>query len=332
MATIIDVAKLANVSKSTVSRVLTDTGSVSDLARKRVLIAIKQLDYRNNKFARGYRRNCSNTIGVVLVDMTSAYFCSLLEGIQEVFAEQGMSVLVASGYGVKEKEIHAIKSLMQRRCDGLITYLENSVDATDLSMTERFTTPLITIGPSSAFQAQASVEIDNHSGGYLAAKSLLEAGHKKIVHLAGLACYQDACKRLIGFEQAMKEYGIDDYYVVRGKYEDQFGYSATQLLLKNGIEFSAICAGDDDIAAGVYLALREANLSIPDQISVIGYDDNFHAKHLYPPLSTIKQPSREMGEIAAKLLLDQLDNKQAIDKCLKITPSFVSRSSILTLK
>ena len=330
MVTIKQVSALSGVSKSTVSRVIANNGAVSKKAREKVDAAIIELGYRPNSFARSLKSNKSNVVGVVVVNMGSAFYADVLGGIQKAFIDSDKQLMVSSGFGDKQIEFDAISSLIDRQCDGLLLYIEGDFDKAELKQLCNRDIPIVLMGRDGTAFGYNSVQVDNQSGGYVATNTLIEAGRRKIVHLAGPQYLVDARDRLNSFWQAIKDAGIDKQQccAIVGSYTEQFGYQATKTLLEQGTDFDAICAGDDDIAAGVYMALREAGIKIPDDIAVVGYDDNFHARHMNPPLTSMRQPIEEIGLQAGTLLLKMMQGEQSdnINKVLDAT--LVQRGSI----
>ncbi|MDG9666627.1 LacI family transcriptional regulator [Hahella sp. CR1] len=333
MPTIIDVSELAHVSKSTVSRVVSNKGSVSPAARKRVEDAIRKLGYRPNHFARGLKSNKSDIIGVVVVNLASPFYAQMLSGVQDYISGSDKHLVVTSGYGDLDREVAVINSLLDRRCDGLLLYVENEVPLERLAGVHPGNYPIVTMGRMLPGISKWSARVDNLHGGYLAARYLLEKGHRRIAHLMGPESYLDARLRRDGFLRAMAEHGLTerDYLILSGPYEETFGYQATLRLLDGGARFTAICAGDDDMAAGVYQALRERGVSVPEQISVVGYDDNFHAKLMCPALTTVRQDVMEMGEAAVKLLIERLENPTMAEKHVVLEPKLIERDSVRDL-
>jgi LacI family transcriptional regulator len=308
MATIDDVSKRAGVSRSTVSRVVADNGYVSEEKRRAIQKAIAELGYRPNTLAQALRSNRSNMIGAVVVDVGTPYFANMVYGLQRATRKAGKALLVSSGYADQDEEARAIIELVDRSCDGIVLYLERPLrpDVADILRQARI--PVVTIGRKDEAVARGAVTLDNFGGARAAMNFLIEQGHRRIVHLSGQAEFGDTVARLEGIAAALAEHGMSmaDITVVNGIFHQDFGYSATMDLLEQGHDFTAIFAGDDDMAAGVLLALRHAGKSVPDDVSVIGFDDAFHARHLWPPLTTIRQPIDEIGETAAGLLLKLL--------------------------
>ena len=330
MVTINDVSRRAGVSRSTVSRVIADNGYVSDAKRKLIEAAIAELGYRPNTMARGLRSNRSNIIGGVVVDVASPFYAQMVGGMQAAARAAGKSVLIASGYADQAAESRAILELIDRSCDGLLLYLENPIreDVAEIIRSSR--TPVVTIGGDEYPVARAAVRIDNYTGALEATRHLLAHGHRRIAYLSGGLMYRDTRDRLRGIRAALQEHGLalDDIYVEHGDFDERFGFAGARRLLESGYPATAIFAGDDDVAAGALLALKEAGIRVPDDISLMGFDDNFHARHLTPSLTTIRQPVGEAGGLAANLLIRILAGHAPEQAEITIDAPLVRRDSV----
>ena len=330
MVTINDVSKLARVSKSTVSRVISEKGFVSVDSRQRVQEAIKELGYRPNAFARSLKSNRSGVIGVVVIDLSSPFYAQMLGGVQYVIEKADRNMVVCSGHADPEKESKVIESLLALRCDGLILNIEGELSPEQVDSLQRSQIPVVVIGNAIPEFSNSSIRVDNEVGGYLATKYLLEMGHRRIAHLTGTATYIDTQVRLRGFKQALQEAGarFEDCEIIHGDYFEEFGYGATKQLLNQKKDFTAIFAGDDDIAAGAIAALKEAGIDVPGEISIVGFDDNFHARHMHPKLTTVRQPIVDVGQLAGDLLNKLLNGEsiEAINRVLK--PELIIRDSV----
>ena len=329
MATITDVSKRAGVSRSTVSRVVAGNGYVSESKRKAIEAAIAELGYRPNTLAQALRSNRSNLIGAVMVDVGTPYFANMIYGVQRVTRPAGKSLIVSSGYADQDEEARAIIELVDRSCDGIVVYLERPVRDDVLEIVRNARIPVVSIGHNPFPGSRGSVTLNNFEGARAAMNHLLEQGHRRIVHLSGQVDFGDTVARVGGMRAALAEHGmsLDDIHVVPGIFHQDFGYSATRDLVASGRDFTAIFAGDDDMAAGVLLALRDAGLRVPEDVSVIGFDDAFHAKHMWPPLTTVRQPVDTLGEAAAALLLKLLGEPGTGPLQSTIETSLVVRSS-----
>ena len=304
MPTITDVSKRAGVSRSTVSRLIAGSGYVSESARQSVEAAIQELGYRPNTMARGLRSNRSNIIGTVVVDVASPFYAQMVGGIQQGGRANGKSTLVSSGYAQRDEEARAIIELIDRACDGLILYLENPLRRDVVEIIRSSGTPVVVIGGGKSPVASASIRIDNFSGARAAMDLLLDHGHRDITYLSGGPRYYDTRERIRGITASLVAHGLtlDDIHVVDGDFDERFGNEATERLLASGHPMTAIFGGDDDVAAGALLALKRAGKRVPEDISLVGFDDNFHARHLTPGLTTVRQPVDAVGRLAASVL------------------------------
>lgn len=330
MATITDVSKRAGVSRSTVSRVVAGNGYVSESNRKAIEAAIAELGYRPNTLAQALRSNRSNLIGAVFVDVGTPYFANMIYGVQRAMRPAGKSLIVSSGYADQDQEARAIIELVDRSCDGIVVYLERPVRADVVEIVRKARIPLVSIGHNPFPASQGRVILNNYEGARCAMGYLLDQGHRKIVHLSGQVDYGDTVARMKGIETALAEHGLGmgDIHIVHGQFHQDFGYSATRDLVTSGRDFTAIFAGDDDMAAGALLALRDAGLRVPEDVSVMGFDDAFHARHMWPPLTTVRQPVDTLGEAAASLLLKLLGEPGTGPLQSIIDTSLVVRSSV----
>jgi LacI family transcriptional regulator len=329
MATIKEVSHLARVSMATVSRVLNNTVPVAEETRLRVIEAVEVLNYKPNAFARGLVTNRSGGIGVVINEISSPFYSGIVRGIEEVVEPRGLHLLVSSGHAQAPLEQGAVESLKQRRSDALILQLE-AVSDTDLVRWAQGDTPVIVVGRSVPELAERCVYLDNVAGGYLATKHLIEHGHRQIAHLAGWLAIKDARDRLEGYKRALADAGLpfDERLVVTGDFVEVGGQRGAQELLGRGLPFTALVAGNDQMAAGALHTLRAHGLRVPQDISLIGYDDVLFARYLFPALTTIRQPLAEMGRAAARLALGALgaDDREGVKT--KFEPVLVARESV----
>jgi LacI family transcriptional regulator len=283
--------------------------------------------------ARGLRSNRSDMIGAVLVDVASPFYAQMVGGIQKGAREKGRFVVAASGYADANEEGRAIVDLIDRACDGLILYLENPLAPDVVEIVRNSRTPVVTIGGDECPVADAAIRIDNFSGAREAMRLLLDGGHRAICYLSGGLKYRDTHERLRGISAALAErgLGLDDISVEHGEFEEAFGFDATLRLIDSGREVTAIMAGDDDVAAGALLALKQAGRRVPEDISLVGFDDNFHARHLTPALTTVRQPVGLAGQVAASLLCGILDGHRPNPSEIVVPADLVLRQSVAGL-
>ena len=330
MATITDVSKRAGVSRSTVSRVVAGNGYVSESKRKAIEAAIAELGYRPNTMAQALRSNRSNLIGAVMVDVGTPYFANMIYGVQRATRPAGKSLIVSSGYADQDEEARAVIELVDRSCDGIVVYLERPMRADVVEIVRQAQIPIVSIGHNASPISRGRVVLDNFGGAFAAMNHLLEQGHRRIVHLSGQVDFGDTIARIDGMKAALSAHGmtLDDIHVIDGIFHQDFGYEATRDLVAAGQNFTAIFAGDDDMAAGVLLALRDAGLPVPEDVTVMGFDDALNAEQMWPPLTTVRQPVDTLGEAAASLLLKLLGEPGTGPLQTIIDTSLVVRSSV----
>lgn len=332
MPTIKEVSRHAKVSPSTVSRVLNGSAPVSPEARRRVLEAIQKLNYHPNAFARGLVTNRSGGIGVVVNEISSPFYSGLISGIEQVVEAEGLHLLVSSGHANAQKEREALEFLRQRRSDGLIFQVDASSDYEILEWFGGLEIPFVIVGRFIAEFAERCLWLDNELGGYLATRYLIEQGHRRIAYVAGLPTIRDSWERLHGYRRALEEAGIpfDEMLIAEGTFMEESGQVAMRRLLERQLGITAVFLANDQMAAGAIQALREAGVGVPEEISIIGYDDVHFARYLYPALTTIRQPFAEMGKTAAQMLLAALSGKETEVK-RRFEPELVVRQSVRRL-
>ena len=336
MPTIREVSLRAQVSTATVSRVLNKTGSVNEMTRQRVLEAIDELGYRPNAFAQSLASNRSDAIGVIINEITSPSYAGIARGIEQIAEAHNMHLLVSSGHADLELERKAVEFLKRRRSDVLIVHLEATPDY-DIIALSKETTPLVIVGRYIPELEDSCVCLDNIMGGYQATRYLIDQGHKRIAHITGWLAIHDSRDRLDGYKQALAESDIafDESLVVEGNFNESSGQRAAVRLLERGLDFSAIFVANDQMAAGALQALREHGLSIPDDISLVGYDDVLLARYVYPSLTTIRQPLEAMVRAAAELALARLEPtplaKPYKEVMRRFEPELIVRQSVRAL-
>lgn len=307
--TIQDIAREANVSISTVSRVLNNGAVVADEKRDAVLKAVDKLGYKPNVFAQGLASGQSKTIGVLTPYISSPFYGEMMRGIIEGLFSSNYSALFSEVFWSLERERQAIQNLMARRIDGLITLGGESSTEALLDINDQM--PLIIIGRTVANLSERCLRINDFEGAYNATKYLIDFGHRRIVYITGLLSHQDAAERLAGYRQALRDNSIevDDNLIIEGDFSEKSGLLAVQSLLLRAQTFSAIFAANDQVAYGARLGLFRQGLRVPDDISIIGFDNQPGSAYMIPPLTTVQFPAVEMGQVAARAILDLLKGK-----------------------
>ncbi len=332
--TILDIAKKANVSPSTVSRVLRGTARVNQSKHEAVIEAIEELDYRPNVFAQSLASGQSMTIGIVTQNLGDPFYGGILLGILQGLENTGYSSIFADGRWQLAVEERTVEMLLDRRVDGLI--LVGGLIADVHLQKIAVQTPFILVARATEKFKEQSIRVNNFKGAYDATQYLIDMGHRNIAHITTPASSRvasdDVTQRLLGYKQALSDAGIAlmPELVVEGNLLQQSGILAVERLLMQKRPFSAIFAANDNMAFGARLALHRRGFRVPDDVSLIGFDDHYSAAYTIPPLTTVRQPAVELGETAAATMID-LINKKALNIPL-FEPELIIRESVALLK
>ena len=302
----VDVARLAGVSPATVSFVLNQTAgqTISDETRQRVLQAVAELDYRPNRAAQGLRQGRSATIGFVSHDADFGEFAaSAIKGAHEACIRQGNLLLLVNTGGSNRQAAHLIGDLLDRQADALIFAAvgTRSVVLPDAALR----VPTILLNCFAANDPVPAILPDEVRGGRESTQALLDLGHRDIAYLTGKPSQWATKARLRGFRDALRAAGLNpaDHTVLSGNYHADSGYELVRTLLRGKSRPTAIMCGNDRMAVGALLGLFEAGVRVPDDVSVMGYDDQFQlAAEVRPALSTVLLPYPGMGRLAAEQL------------------------------
>ena len=296
------VAKLSGVSPSTVSRILNDTAKVSDSKREAVLRVIEETGFRPNLAARALAGGRAMSIGVLTQYIDSPFYGEAIRGIEEVLASEDYTALFASGRGDRGLERERLTMLRERNIDGLIV-LSSTLEDKELEELAG-ELPVVLTGRATLNQELTSIGFDNLGGGATALGHLADLGHTIIAVIDG-PDDPDAALRMEGIRSECVERGIDldPTRIEVGDFNELGGYQAMVRLLEKRLDFSAVVALNDQMAYGAMLALSEAGLSVPDDMSLVGFDDLPHSAYTVPPLTTISQPVHMIGAMAASTVL-----------------------------
>ncbi|HWP20542.1 MAG TPA: substrate-binding domain-containing protein [Burkholderiaceae bacterium] len=310
-ATLLEVAREAGVSAATVSRILNGSSRVSAEKRQAVERAIKALNFKPNLLAQSLKRGRSMTVGVLTQDIGSPFFAEALLGIEAALEHTDYEPLIASGHWNPGEEADRIRRLVARQVDGVIVLFGHLADDALAQFAEHV--PIIATGHQFTSPRAISFRLDSHRGGYLATRHLLDLGHRDIAHIAGPSDHADAVERLTGYRQALDEAGVryDERLVVEGNFKEPGGVIAANRLLDSGVPFTAIFAANDQTAFGARLALYRRGIRVPEDVSLIGFDDLPSALYTTPPLTTVRQPMFEVGQQAAAALLKLIEGEPA---------------------
>ena len=332
--TIVDVAKKAGVSNSTVSKVLNNTPYVSEKAKDSVLKAMVELDYIPNSIARNLVKNRNTPIiGLIVSDILNPFYPEFVRGVEDTARIKNYSMVLCNTDYDLRKEENYINFLLQIRASGII-FASTRIHDSIIYELKKLKYPFILLGRIHPIIETDFVEVDNELGATIAVKYLISKGHKKIAHITGPLDTSPALARLNGYKNALKENGIeyDEDLVMKGDFRESSGYeSAKKLLIINRKKRpTAIFAANDLSAMGAMEAIYSLGLKVPDNISIIGFD-NIHISS-YPSinLTTINQPKYEMAKIATEILIAKSENKIPPKKKRQVVlePSLVERKTV----
>ncbi len=327
-----DIAKLAGVSRSTVSRVINDRSDVSESTRKKVMRIIDEHNFRPNLAARTLVTQRSKVIGTLLPQsptaLSSLYFPNLLEGIGDTTHQRDYATLLWWGQSGEEEQRFTKRILQKNQLmEGLII----AAHTLDNSLIQRiFETkiPFVMVERPAIFNDQINyVTVDKVAGAKTPVEHLINLGRRRIGHITGILVNVDGMDRLTGYRNALERHNLpmDPDLIVEGHFNQKFGYLGMKQLLKQGVD--AVFAGNDDSAVGALQALREARVRIPADVALVGFDDVTSALDFAPQLTTIHQPIRQKGALATALLLDLIEGKVKSPQHILLPTHLVIRQS-----
>lgn len=328
MITIRDVAKLAGVSVATVSRVLNDSASASPQARERVLAAVDTLGYRPNANAQALANQTSDTIGVVVMDVSDPFFGTLVKAVDDVAQRHKKNVLISNSYHQADKERHAIEVLIRQRCSALVVHAKLLTDQELIPFLQR-EPGMVLINRIIAGYEHRCVGLDNVSGALMATRMLLRFGHQHIGYLGSNHPIEDESQRQRGYLQAMAEQGIavPQSWRVVAPPSLQGGEEGMVELLGRNQQLTAVVAYNDSMAVGALSTLRENGISVPGQFSVVGFDDIAMSRYTSPNLTTVRYPIFNMAVAATELALAGTAGQFEPDHTYLFMPTLVRRHS-----
>lgn len=307
-ATVYHVAKLAGVSPSTVSRFLNRTTFVSNNKSDRIEDAIKSTGYKPKFQMQKDDNRRSMTIGVIVQNPDSPYTCTIINNMEKTLMSKGYSLIIASGHWQNKLEVHALKYLIKSNVDGIIIITGNLDNNLILKTSKDI--PIVTVGYNVESDNICSLNLDNVMGAYIATLHLLQQGHKNIAHIKGIPSQPDGQARCEGYKKALDEYHIkvNRKLIKQGDFGMELGYQLTIELIESQVYFSAIFAANDLTAYGAIKALHDRGFKVPEDVSVIGFDDLPTSKYFTPALTTLRQPIEDIGTVCANSIHNSLIN------------------------
>lgn len=327
--TIRDIARKANVSVSTVSRVLNDSSYVDEGKREAVINAAAALQYQPNAAARSLVRGQTETIGVIANDMGSRFCGAIAQGIAMELQETNYSPIVSDALWSEKTERKAIRNLVARGVDGIIVIGgELPLDRlNELCATK----PTLVVARAIKSWNKSNIYVDNFAGAYSATSLLIESGHRDIAFISGVVGRQDATHRFEGFQQALSDRKIEfrEELFIESDFVAESACRATETLIERGVDFTAIFCCNDHTAFGACQTLTKRGIRVPEDVSLVGFDDHPMAAYMSPPLTTVNQPDRKLGRLAAQSIIKLIKGVETDSKV--IIPEVIVRDSVCSL-
>ena len=328
MTSMQDVADRAKVSVSTVSHVINETRFVSEEKRTRVFAAMKALNYHPNLLASSLRRKdkSTKTVGLLIPDSSNPFFAEILRGAEDAAFQAGYNIFLCNSDNSPEKEIQYINALASKQIDGII--LVSSGTTASLDQLSQKEIPTVVVDRELG-ETTDSVTVENALGGEIATEYLLGLGHQRIGCIMGRSTITPSAKRAQGYRQALQSarLPIDEQLTCQGSFDPQSGYQCARKLLALPDPPTAIFVCNDMMAIGAIRAANDLNYRVPDELSIIGFDNISLASYTTPPLTTIAQPSYEMGFLAAEFLSQRLEDATLPSQQKIFMPFLVERDS-----
>ena len=330
MATMKDVARLAGVSTSTVSHVVNNTRFVSDEIRERILKAVAELNYAPSALARSLKMNQTRTFGMVMTTSNNPFYAELVSEVERICYENGYSLLLCNTEGNEVRLQNALDMMLQKRVDGLLLLCSEFNHLSDLVLDKYPSVSLVVMDWGPSHKNADRIQDNSYLGGYLATQYLIKQGHQTIGCITGPLDKLPSQTRLQGYLEAMKDAGlsVDDRWIVTGDFEFSGGLQAMKELLRVSPRPTAVFTGNDAAAFGAYQAVYQAGLQIPQDISMVGYDDIELARFMTPPLTTVHQPLERLCQQAIQALLQRIQHENSESRTITLEPELVIRDSV----
>ncbi|MDN5343275.1 MAG: LacI family transcriptional regulator [Oceanotoga sp.] len=325
--TIKDIANKAGVSKATVSYVINNKPGVSEKIRNKILKIMKEMNYIPNAIARGLAGKKTHYIGLIIPDISDMFYADIIKGVENKTNSNNYLLNLVTTHAEKAKEKQVIDLFTGGIVDGVII-MAYHINEEYIKILKERNVPFVFIDYPFTTNSVYTVTVDNFDGGYKATEYLIKAGCKKIAFLKGSSVAWDSENRFKGYLKALNDYSIkiDDSIIKDANFRREEGYTKTLEILSNK-DIDGVFAANDQMALGAMKAIKEKNLNIPEDISVIGFDNIESSKFSEPTLSTVEQPLCKMGEKSVELLLELIDEKKPKSKKISLKTELIKRKS-----
>lgn len=323
---IYDVAKKSGLSVVTVSRVINHSPSVRDYNRDKVLRAMEELGYHPSSAARSLAKGKTGVIGLLLPGLNDDFFNNVVKAINARLIENGYFLAISLEDEAEGNPRMSHYLFQEKRVDGIILLSPLLEDDYIIELKKR-NIPFVLLDNQKSQPSIFSVLVDNFKGGYMATRHFIDLGHKKIAFISGSDLYLSNRERKRGFMEALGEAGMEPYLIDGGNFDASVGYDVTMKWIGSGRIPTAIFTADDNIMFGAFDAVKEKGLKIPEDISICGYDDDLLSSKLHPRLTTVRQPSEEMGRKAVEILMQLMGGKHKRSMTVKLEPQLILRNS-----
>ncbi|MCH1625339.1 catabolite control protein A [Fredinandcohnia quinoae] len=319
--TIYDVAREANVSMATVSRVVNGNPNVKPTTRKKVLETIERLGYRPNAVARGLASKKTTTVGVIIPDISSIFYSELARGIEDIATMYKYNIILSNSDQNKDKELHLLNTMLGKQVDGIV-FMGGNITEEHVAEFEKSPVPIVLAASVEHSNKIPSVMIDCEQAAFDAVNDLINKGHKQIAFVSGpLNEPINGDKKLAGYKRALHSAGLafQEELVIEGDYTYDSGIEGFEKINELNVKPTAIFVGTDEMALGVIHGAQDQGISIPDDIEIIGFDNTRLALMVRPQLTSVVQPMYDIGAVAMRLLTKYM-NKEKVDDHIVVLP------------
>ncbi|WP_087016094.1 HTH-type transcriptional repressor PurR [Thaumasiovibrio subtropicus] len=334
MATIKDVARMAGVSTTTVSHVINKTRFVAEATQKKVWEAIDELNYAPSAVARSLKCNSTRTIGMLVTKSNNPFFAEVVHGVEEYCYKAGYTLILCNTEGNFNKQRDYLRMLAEKRVDGLLVMCSDLDDELLAILNRQKDLPMVIMdwGPESV--TTDKIRDNAEKGAYLATRHFIDNGHQEIGCVSGHLQRNTCVERMKGFSAAMQEANlpINQDWIIEGDFECETAVKAAQDFIAMDQRPTAIFCFNDIMAMALISTFEQAGISVPDDISVIGYDNIDLSPYFSPPLTTIHQPKHRLGKKAVELLMARIKDKEHDSQLFVMEPELVVRKSVKRMK